>query len=169
MRASPPLVLLLASLLGAAGCSAETYAHQMSVAVIDPGGRLGPGPAAVGLFRPAAGTRAEGPPDAMGTATAEAPYRLTLRVPATRVLFDPDLPGQIVVALAIPAYEPGGYFVISIAPDPLAEKSVVAPLTWYSGHAPAPSPVPPLPVSYTSTAGDDGWTIAMTVEIPPQR
>src|SRR5690606_16208428 len=104
----------------------------------------------------------------MGTTGEGAPYTGTLATTRVRTFLSEDLPGQVVAALAIPAYTADGYFVVSIAPDVTAEKTIVAPFVGYGGPE-AAGEVAPLPVNYTSQPGDEGWRILLTVEIPPLR
>ena len=101
----------------------------------------------------------------MGPASKEAPYKTTFVTTRVRTVLSEDLPGQVVVAIAIPAYETRGYFLASIAPDPAAEKTIVAPFVMF-GRDPADEAVAPLPVHYTSQPGDRGWQIGIRVEIP---
>lgn len=174
MRVSSARLLLVVAII-ATGCGTASYTHDMTVLIDDPSGRLGAGSVEVSLFDPGMGSSSDWARKTMGTASVGAPYEGTLSTTRVRTFLSEDLPGQIVVALAIPAYEERGYFVASIAPDPKAEKTIVAPFVPYGGPRRseevrggpgAAGEVAPLPVYYTSRPGEQGWQIAMRVELP---
>ncbi len=164
MRVSSVPILLVA-VMALSGCGTATYTHDITIVVDDPSGRLGPGPVDVSIFDHDMGSSMEWARKTMGPASKEAPYKTTFVTTRVRTVLSEDLPGQVVVAIAIPAYETRGYFLASIAPDPAAEKTIVAPFVMF-GRDPADEAVAPLPVHYTSQPGDRGWQIGIRVEIP---
>ena len=165
MRVSSVPILLVA-VMALSGCGTATYTHDITID--DPSGRLGPGPVDVSIFDHDMGSSMEWARKTMGPASKEAPYKTTFVTTRVRTVLSEDLPGQVVVAIAIPAYETRGYFLASIAPDPAAEKTIVAPVVMF-GRDPAAEAVAPLAVHYTSQPGDRGWQIGIRVEIPEGR
>jgi hypothetical protein len=168
MRAWCVPVLLIAAVI-LSSCGTATYTHDISVLINDPSGRLGPGSVEVSIFDRQMGSSPDWARRSMGTASEGAPYKAELFTTRVKTFLSEDLPGQVVAALAIPAYEKNGYFVVSIAPDPAAEKTIVAPFAPYGDDFRDGDQVKPLPVRYTSQPGEHGWTITITVDVPPVR
>ncbi|MCC7044937.1 MAG: hypothetical protein IT183_13820 [Acidobacteria bacterium] len=160
-------LLLLACLVTSTACGTVVFVHTIEVRVSDPSGRLGSAPVEVSVFDNQMGQSAEWARRTMGTAGPDTPHVGQVSSTTARMIFDNSLPERVTISLAVPAYEPGGYFVLQLAPPVSEERVVAAPFVPYgASFAEGGSGVMPLPLRVLSEKDETGWRVRVTIEVP---
>jgi hypothetical protein len=160
-------LLLLTCLLTSAACGTVVFVHTIEVRVSDPSGRLGSAPVEVSVFDNQMGQSAEWAQRTMGTTRPDAPYVGRVSSTTAKMIFDHSLPERITISLAVPVYEPDGYFVLELAPPTSEERVVAAPFVPYgASFAEGGSGVMPLRLRVRSEKDEAGWSVRVTIEVP---
>ncbi len=155
--------------LGVTSCGTALITNQFIVSVDDPSGRL-PSTVKVSVFDSAMGASAEWASKTMGTATATQPYTTSFKSTTTKFIGDNGPSEQVSAGLAIPQYQPKGYFGIQLKPIDGQTVTVSAPFVgYYDYNATTDGKVPSMTLKITSTAGDLKWELKITASIPPTR
>jgi hypothetical protein len=159
------LLLTLATAASTAACGTAVFEHHVTVAIVDPAGRLGDGPIEVSLFDHRMGSSEEWARRTIGVSTSSAPYAGRVSATATKMVLDTSLPADVAAGLAIPAYETRGYFLLDLRPQAGTDDVSLA-FVPYGAYVPEGDAVAPLRARITSEPGDRGWRISLTVHIP---
>jgi hypothetical protein len=161
------LRLILACVLTSTACGTVVFDHTVEVRVSDPAGRLGSTAVEVSVFDNQMGQSSDWARRTMGTAGPEAPHVGHVSSTAARMIFDDSLPDRLTVSLAVPAYEPDGYFVLQLAPPPVEPQPMAAPFVPYgASFAEGGSARMPLPLRVQSERADRGWKVRITIDVP---
>jgi hypothetical protein len=161
------LLTVVALSIALTGCGTAVYTHKVAVTINDPSNRLGLGAAAafeVSLFDHTMGYSEEWARRTMGVAAPFAPYPGEVSDTATKMAFDSSLPEDMSAGLFLPALTRDGAFILEIRPVEGPEQVTTLPYRSFSGAA---AEVQLLPARFTSKAADKGWTIQLTVDVPP--
>jgi hypothetical protein len=148
-------------------CGTAVFDHVIEVQVSDPSGRLGSARVEVSVFDNQMGQSAEWARRTMGTATPGGPYIGQVSSTAAKMIFDDSLPERLTVALAVPAYEPNGYFLLQLAPPSAEETTVAAPFVPYGAYfSEGGTTTAPLPMRVRGETEAKGWKVRVTIDVP---
>jgi hypothetical protein len=151
-----------------AGCGTGVYRHQIEVAVNDPSKRLGAAPAEVAVFEHhQSGITEDWARRTIGKATPGAPYTGESSATDVKMVYDMSPPASVRAGVFVPGVEPDGYFILNINPVEGLEQATTLP--YYSFYAPRASDdkILPLAARFTGRSARKGWTIKLTVDVPP--
>jgi hypothetical protein len=164
MRSLLPFLLFS---IAAAQCGTAVYDHKIEVSINDPSRRLGSAPIEVSIFDIHRGYSEEWARRTLGTTAPGAPYAGEVGGTATKMIYDRTPPTDLAAGLALPAFENRGYFVLRIGPVDGTEQSTMLDYTSYGVATADERAIPPLPARVRSTTARKGWTIRLTVDVPP--
>lgn len=153
---------------GLTACGTAVVENNFEVVIEDPGHVLPAGPVEVSVFDSYQGQSDEWARKTMGTATATVPYTTSFESATTKVVGDRGPATNVTAGIAIPAYQPKGYFALDLMPVDGETTTVRAPFVGYY-DAPASLKVPPLSLRVTSQEGELQWQIKIAVQIPTTR
>lgn len=148
-------------------CGTGVYNHQIEVTINDPSRRLGPAPVEVSIFNKTSGSSEEWARKTMGTAGPGAPYTGTVGATDTKMIFDRTPPAMLDAGLALPALERDGFFVLDIKPVEGVEQTTAMNYRSYGVPTRDEDTILPLPAHFRSQGSSKGWTIHLTVDVPP--
>jgi len=162
----PLLPLLVFTIAAAAGCGTGTYDHKIELTIKDPSRRLGPEPIEVSIFN-TTGSSEEWARRTIGTTGTGKPYNGVTWSTDTKMAYDRTPPANLDAGLFLPGLRQEGYYLLKIRP--IAGTDQTTALTWASFHVRTneDDTVPPLPAHFRSEAARKGWTIHLTVDVPP--
>lgn len=159
------LPLIAAALsIALAGCGTAVYTHKIEITINDPSNRLGAAPVEVSVFDHTMGYSEEWARKTMGKAAPGAPYAGEVSDTATKTAFDTSLPADMSAGLFLPALTKDGAFILEIRPVEGPEQAATLPYRSFFGEK---ADVLPLSARFTSQGADKGWTIKLTIDVPP--
>jgi hypothetical protein len=157
------LLTVVALSIALSGCGTAVYDHKIEVTINDPSNRLGPPPLEVSVFDHTMGYSEEWARKTIGRASPGAPYAGAVSDTATKTAFDSSLPANMGAGLFLPALTKEGAFILELHPVEGPEQTATLPFRPFLSA----DKVVPLPARFTSRASDKGWTIKLTVDVPP--
>jgi hypothetical protein len=160
------LAALLLSII-AAGCGTGVYHHRIEISLNDPTKRLGDGPVEVSIFDNVMGYSDEWARRTMGTASPGTSYSGTVSDTDTKMVYDRTPPERVQAGLAVPALEKGGFFVLHVKPAAGSEVATTLPYKSYLVSTAEEDRIQPLTARVTGTPSSKGWTLHVTVDVPP--
>jgi hypothetical protein len=161
-----PKLLPILLFLILSGCGTAVFEHKFEVTLNDPTERLGPEPE-VSIFDNVMGYSDEWARRTMGTAAAGRPYAGRVSATDMKTVFDRTPPAMVQAGLALPALEQEGHFVLQIKPVAGPEQTTEMPYKSYTVPTAAEDQIKPLTARFTGTPSSKGWTIRLTVDVPP--
>ena len=138
----------------------------LAVTVNDPSKRLA-APTEVSVFDHQSGVSEDWARRTIGTSTPGAPYAGETSATDVKMVYDMSPPADVKAGVYVPALEKDGYFILDIKPAEGPEQATT--LGYYSFYVPtaADEKILPLAARFTSKSARKGWTIHLTVDVPP--
>ena len=150
-------------------CGTALATNAFSVTINDPGDRLGSGAIQVSVFDSQMGQSAEWAAKSMGTTSAGRPYTTSFKTATTKTVGDSSPAQQVDAGLAIPQYQPKGFFNIHVTPVDGKTLEVDAPFVGYYNYDPVKDGrVQTMRLKITCEAAELTWSLTIVALVPPK-
>jgi len=154
------LLAVLVAGVAMIACGNAVFSHTIDVVVSDPDHRLGTEPLEVSVFDSRMGSTSDWARKFMGVTSDAKPYRTPFTSMKVVTLFDPPRPDELELALALPKFEPRGFFWLRLEPRAAPSGTERAAFGPYNEGTKI-DPVPRLDVQYTATPEPKGWHVVL--------
>ena len=159
------LAVLIVSIASAA-CGTGVYHHDIEVTINDPSKRLGPPPIEISFFDKN-GYSEDWARRTIGTTEPGKPYSGKTWGTDTKMFYDRTPSMFVDGGLFLPAFETRGYYELMIRPVSGTEQTTTLKYASFGVKTREEDAIPPLAAHYRSKGSSKGWTIHLTVDVPP--